>query len=155
MCIRDSIGFLAGYNAWVNRELTPEEDAAQVAIVYNDNDGNSQSITKGEVQDAYTEAATMYQMNYGTTSGYESQILNEALSAAISDRIVPLKAQEMCIRDRGMGAPESMLPNSRSISARFRSFISLWMRSTSVSYTHLAIGVAFDFVIRFGIGKKY
>ncbi len=90
-----SIGFLAGYNAWVNRELTPEEDAAQVAIVYNDNDGNSQSITKGEVQDAYTEAATMYQMNYGTTSGYESQILNEALSAAISDRIVPLKAQEL------------------------------------------------------------
>lgn len=41
-----SIGFLAGYNAWVNRELTPEEDAAQVAIVYNDNDGNSQSTPR-------------------------------------------------------------------------------------------------------------
>ena len=41
-----SIGFLAGYNAWVNRELTPEEDAAQIAIVYDDNDGNTQNITK-------------------------------------------------------------------------------------------------------------
>ena len=90
-----SIGFLAGYNAWVNRELTPEEDAARVAIVYDDNNGASQSITKGEVEDAYAEAASLYLMNYGTTSGYESQILNEAISAVINDYLLPLKAEAL------------------------------------------------------------
>ena len=90
-----SIGFLAGFYAWVNRELTPEEDAARVAIVYDDNNGASQSITKGEVEDAYAEAASLYLMNYGTTSGYESQILNEAISAVINDYLLPLKAEAL------------------------------------------------------------
>ena len=85
-----SVGCLVGFNLWANRELSTEEDMAQIAVAY---DGGE--ITKGEFVARYADSVALFESTYGTTEGYESQILNYALYNVMTDRIVPMKAEEL------------------------------------------------------------